>query len=132
MVASTSSGSCRTGASTGCAPAKTESPHRSHTEPRATLRGMATRLVEASRSGSFLLELLYFAGWRLDVRDGDAPRVRATRDEIELEADGARRTLHRTISGVLRRPHGAGKGRRRGPTRVVSASGGRKRFDRSV
>src|SRR5712691_11016356 len=86
MVASTSSGSCRTGASTGCAPAKTEPPHRSDTEPSATLRGMATRLVEASRSGSFLLELLYFAGWRLDVRDGDAPRVRATRDEIELEA----------------------------------------------
>jgi len=50
---------------------------------------MATRLVEASRSGSFLLELLYFAGWRLDVRDGDAPRIRATRAEIELEAGGA-------------------------------------------
>jgi len=50
---------------------------------------MATRLVEASGSGSFLLELLYFAGWRLDVRDGDAPRIRATRAEIELEAGGA-------------------------------------------
>jgi hypothetical protein len=50
---------------------------------------MATRLVEASRGGSFLLELLYFAGWRLDVRDGDAPRIRATRAEIELEASGA-------------------------------------------
>jgi hypothetical protein len=50
---------------------------------------MAMRPVETSRSGSFLLELLYFAGWRLDVRDGDAPRIRATRADIELEAGGA-------------------------------------------
>ena len=50
---------------------------------------MATRLVEASGSGSFLLELLYFAGWRLDVRDGDASRIRATRGAIELEVSGA-------------------------------------------
>ena len=51
---------------------------------------MATRLVEASRSGSFLLELLYFAGWRLELRDG-ARTIRATRGEVELEVSGATR-----------------------------------------
>ena len=50
---------------------------------------MVTNSASEAHGGSFLLELLYFAGWRLDVRDGDAPRIRATRAEIELEAGGA-------------------------------------------
>ena len=50
---------------------------------------MATKLVDGSGSGSFLLELLYFAGWRLEVREGKAPNIRATRGEIELEVSAA-------------------------------------------
>ena len=50
---------------------------------------MATDLSDKTHGGSFLLELLHFAGWRLQVRDGDAPTIRATRAEIELEVGGA-------------------------------------------
>jgi hypothetical protein len=50
---------------------------------------MATNLVEETRGGSFLLELLYFAGWRLQVRDGEAPSIRATRADVELDVSGA-------------------------------------------
>ena len=50
---------------------------------------MATNLVDPARSGSFLLELMYFAGWKLAVRDGGAPRVRARRGDVELDVSGS-------------------------------------------
>ena len=50
---------------------------------------MATKLVNETRGGSFLLELLYFAGWQLQVRGGKAPSIRATRADVELEVAGA-------------------------------------------
>jgi len=50
---------------------------------------MATNLVEASGSGSFLLELLYFAGWKLQISDGEVATIRAERAGVELEVGGA-------------------------------------------
>jgi hypothetical protein len=50
---------------------------------------VATNLIDEPRSGSFLLELLSFAGWALDVRAGEPATIRATRAGAELEATGA-------------------------------------------
>ena len=50
---------------------------------------MATNLAGKAHRGSFLLELLHFAGWQLQVRDGDAPRIHPRRGEVELEVTGA-------------------------------------------
>ena len=49
---------------------------------------MATNLANEAREGSFLLELLYFAGWRLRVRDGEVARIHAKRAGVELEVTG--------------------------------------------
>jgi hypothetical protein len=35
------------------------------------------------------LELLYFSGWQLRVRDGAIPMIQATRADVELEVSGA-------------------------------------------
>src|SRR6478672_9691669 len=85
---STSSGWSKTGASIACALAKTEAPHRSHTAPSARLGAMATNLAANARGGSFLLELLQLAGWRLQVRDSDGARILARRGGVELEVTG--------------------------------------------
>jgi hypothetical protein len=50
---------------------------------------MATNRAKHARGGSSLLELLYFAGWQLRVRDGAIPTIRATRADVELEVSGA-------------------------------------------
>ena len=50
---------------------------------------MATNLINEARGGSFLLELLYFAGWQLQIRDGEAPTIYARRADIELQVTGA-------------------------------------------
>jgi hypothetical protein len=50
---------------------------------------MATNLAVNAYGGSFLLELLQLAGWRLHVRDADTARIRARRGEVELEVTGA-------------------------------------------
>jgi hypothetical protein len=42
--------------------------------------------MEAQRSGSSLLELLYFAGWRLKVHENETTTIRATRADVELES----------------------------------------------
>ena len=49
---------------------------------------MATNLMEIPSSGSFLLELLYFAGWRLKVHENERTTIRATRADVELESAG--------------------------------------------
>jgi hypothetical protein len=49
---------------------------------------MAAYVADQAHEGSFLLELLYLAGWQLQIRDGDAPRIRARRGEVELEVAG--------------------------------------------
>jgi hypothetical protein len=50
---------------------------------------MATNPANHARGGSFLLELLYFAGWQLRVRDGAIPTIHATRADVQLEVSGA-------------------------------------------
>jgi hypothetical protein len=50
---------------------------------------MATNPANHARGGSFLLELLYFAGWQPRVRDGAMPTIQATRADVELEVRGA-------------------------------------------
>ena len=51
---------------------------------------MATNLADKADRGSFLLELLYLAGWQLQIRDDNSPRIHARRGEVELEVTGAR------------------------------------------
>ena len=46
---------------------------------------MATNLSDKAHEGSFLLELLHFAGWKLQVRDGKTPRIRANRGDVALD-----------------------------------------------
>ena len=50
---------------------------------------MATNLADKADRGSFLLELLYLAGWQLQIRDDNSPRIHARRGEVELEVTGA-------------------------------------------
>jgi hypothetical protein len=50
---------------------------------------MATNLADKADRGSFLLELLHFAGWQLQVRVGGTPRIHARRGEVELEVADA-------------------------------------------
>ena len=49
---------------------------------------MATSLPTYDEPGAFLLELLYFAGWHLDVRDDQTTTIRATRADVEVEVSG--------------------------------------------
>ena len=49
---------------------------------------MATNLANQAREGSFLLELLSFAGWQLRVRNGEVARIHAKRAGVELEVTG--------------------------------------------
>jgi hypothetical protein len=49
---------------------------------------MATDLVDGRRDGAFLLELLQFAGWQLELRQQQPPRIGARRGVIEVEAGG--------------------------------------------
>jgi hypothetical protein len=49
---------------------------------------MATHLPTHDEPGGFLLELLQFAGWRLELRGGERATIRATRADVEVEASG--------------------------------------------
>lgn len=50
---------------------------------------MAARLISVSGDRSFLLELLRFAGWRLQVREGETTTIRAARSGVLVEASGS-------------------------------------------
>src|SRR5205807_7228248 len=80
---------CKTGASTACAPAKTEAPHRSHTGQSARLRAWQrtwpTKPIEARSCSSCSIS----PGWELQIRDDNSPRIHARRGEVELEVTGA-------------------------------------------
>jgi PAS domain S-box-containing protein len=65
----------------GRAQAADRTPRHSH--------AVATNLVSDERGGSFLLELLQFAGWQLQIRDGAPPTIRAMRAGVRLEVAGA-------------------------------------------
>ena len=50
---------------------------------------MATNLVSHPHGDSLLLELLHFAGWKVQVRTGSPTRIRATRGAIRFDVTGA-------------------------------------------
>jgi hypothetical protein len=50
---------------------------------------MAANPIPHADGGSFLLELLYFAGWQLKVRNGETTTIRARRADVEVEVTGA-------------------------------------------
>ena len=72
---------------------------------------MTTNLVGAPRNGAFLLELLYFAGWQLNVSENETTTIRATRAEIELESAGA--SLAEAAAAIFARAMRSGHRRKR-------------------
>jgi hypothetical protein len=71
---------------------------------------MATNLSDKAYEGSFLLELLHFAGWKLQVQDGETARIRANRGDVALDvtADGLAEAAGTAFARAMR------SGRRRG------------------
>ena len=49
---------------------------------------MSAQLTTGSVEGSFLLELLHLAGWRLQIRRAPTVSIRAVRDGVEVHASG--------------------------------------------
>ena len=68
---------------------------------------MATNLVSQPHGDSFLLELLHFAGWRVQVRTGSPTRIRATRGAVRLDVTGA--TLPEAAGTVFARAMSSGR-----------------------
>ena len=66
----------------------TQAVLRSYEASVATMRGMATNSVSHPERESFLLELLHFAGWRLEIRRGSQTRIRAARGDVGLDVTG--------------------------------------------
>jgi hypothetical protein len=62
---------------------------------------MAAKLIQVSGDRSFLLELLHFAGWRLQVREGSTTTIRAARSGVLLEASGS--TLPEAVGRLFAR-----------------------------
>ena len=90
---------------------------------------MATNLATDPDRGSFLLELLYFAGWEVEVREGETTtRIRARRADVELEAAGESRADAAGLVFARAMRSGGNGSRRSGDT---SHSAGRKRPHRS-
>ena len=50
---------------------------------------MATDSVTNREPDSFLLELLHFAGWQLQIRRGRPTRIRAKRARVQLDVTGS-------------------------------------------
>jgi hypothetical protein len=50
---------------------------------------VATNPIITGERASFLLELLYFAGWRLQIRRGNPTMIRAIVAEADLYRRGA-------------------------------------------
>lgn len=62
---------------------------------------MAGQFVVDGDRASFLLELLHFAGWRLQVRRGNPTTIRASREDVALEVTES--TLPRAAGVVFAR-----------------------------
>lgn len=45
--------------------------------------------LDERAKGSLLLQLLYFAGWTVEIRKGRETTIRAARDEVHLEVTAA-------------------------------------------
>lgn len=51
----------------------------------ASIHLVAPNPIAYAERGSFLLELLHYAGWQLRIRDGAPARIHATRDGIVID-----------------------------------------------
>lgn len=69
---------------------------------------MATNLLTRPDGQSFLLDLLTYAGWSLWVTDDKQIRIRATRDDVELDVTAA--TLPAAAGTVFARAMRSGGG----------------------
>lgn len=65
-----------------------------------------------SPDGSFLLELLRYAGWRLRVQDGESTEIYAVRDGIEIvvTADSLPQATAMVFARAMRCGSGNGRG----------------------
>lgn len=72
---------------------------------------MALVGIAHSEDGSLLLELLYYAGWQLRVRDGRPVSIHAARDGIEI--DVTRSSLPEAAGTVFARAMRSGQNARR-------------------
>jgi hypothetical protein len=72
---------------------------------------MTTIQLRTDRGGAFLLELLHFAGWRLQIHAGDPPQIRATRADVTLEATGP--TVTEAVGVVFARAMRSGNRKRK-------------------
>lgn len=66
-------------------PGAAQVAHRSGREHRL----VATNFLSRAQRESFLLELLFFAGWQLQVRAGRPTRIRATRGGVAIDVTGS-------------------------------------------
>ena len=73
---------------------------------------MATNLSDKAHEGSFLLELLHFAGWKLQVQDGETARIRANRGDVGLDvtADGLAEAAGTVFARAMRSGRRSGEG----------------------
>jgi hypothetical protein len=71
---------------------------------------MATNLSDRAHEGSFLLELLHFAGWELQVEDGETPKIRANRGDVGLDvtADSLAEAAGTVFARAMRSGRGEG------------------------
>ena len=74
----------------------------------ASMLAMATTSVSDPERESFLLELLQFAGWRLEIRRGPATRIRAARSGVALDVTGP--TLSHAAGTLFARAMRSGRG----------------------
>ena len=73
---------------------------------------MATNLSDKAYEGSFLLELLHFAGWKLHVQDAETLRIRANRGDVALDvtADSLADAAGTVFARAMRSGRGCGEG----------------------
>jgi hypothetical protein len=87
-----------------------QTTHRFRTGWDASVGVVATNPITYGERASFLLELLYFAGWQLQIRRGNPTTIRATRDDVSLEV--AETSLLRAagvmFARAMRSSHGDG------------------------
>jgi hypothetical protein len=76
---------------------------------------MTTSVLHEDRGGSFLLQLLHFAGRRLDVRDSETATIRARRADVELEVRDS--SLTEAVGIIFGRAMHSSK--RKGRTRTI-------------
>lgn len=62
---------------------------------------MSAQLTRGPVDGSFLLELLHYAGWQLRIRQAGGVSIHAARDGVEVRAGGS--TLAEATGAIFAR-----------------------------